>query len=431
MTEKQNNVDDSQIKDFLRSKKVLVFDQSASSRKALFDAMKVLGCQSSNLFHANKLENAAAIVKAEKPEIIISEYEIHGQFGLVLLEFAKNFVEEIVFILATTTASEASVAEAAEEDVDGYIVKPFIGDKLQGYLRRALVNKISPPPYIAKINDGKAAFEEKNVDEARTIFEEALKLGEKPSLAHYYLGQVEETVELSDKSLDHYDAGLEFIPNHYKCMVAKFEYLDKAKRPAEAYTAVQDMLMYYPITPQRLGRIIYLAIQTKHFSDVLEYYRVYQDLDHKPEKLQVIVKAALFTCGKFLMKRQEYDEACQQFEKSVLCSKRNPELIGRCVEEMLKAKQAKHADKLLKLFSQQDIITSKYKQLEFRVECFRLTKPAILRLGVRMIEDEEADLYVFQKVISLLEEDGAERLIKKYKDMGNRIYPDHIELPED
>ena len=256
-------------------------------------------------------------------------------------------------------------------------------------------------------------------------------MGEKPSLAHYYLGQVEETVELSDKSLDHYDAGLEFIPNHYKCMVAKFEYLDKAKRPAEAYTAVQDMLMYYPITPQRLGRIIYLAIQTKHFSDVLEYYRVYQDLDHKPEKLQVIVKAALFTCGKFLMKRQEYDEACQQFEKSVLCSKRNPELIGRCVEEMLKAKQAKHADKLLKLFSQQDIITSKYKQVEFRVECFRLTKPAILRLGVRMIEDEEADLYVFQKVISLLEEDGAERLIKKYKDMGNRIYPDHIELPED
>jgi Tfp pilus assembly protein PilF len=174
-----------------------------------------------------------------------------------------------------------------------------------------------------------------------------------------------------------------------------------------------------------------LAIQTKHFSDVLEYYNVYQDLDHKPEKLQVIVNAALFTCGKFLMKQDQFDKAYQQFEKAVLCSKRNPELLAKCIDEMLKAKQSHLAEKLLKLFSQQDIITPKYKQLEFKVECFRLTKPAILRLGVRMIEDEEADLYVFQTVIRLLEEEGSDRLIKKYKDMGNRLYPDHISLPED
>ena len=119
--------------------------------------------------------------------------------------------------------------------------------------------------------------------------------------------------------MEHYEQGLEFVPNHYKCLVAKFEYYDKVKDPQKAYATVRELLTYYPITPQRLGCIIYLKIRTNNFDDVLDYYEA-QGLGLLPKNSND-QKAAMFTRGKYLLTQSRLKSAYQQFESAILVAK--------------------------------------------------------------------------------------------------------------
>jgi hypothetical protein len=228
-----------------------------------------------------------------------------------------------------------------------------------------------------------------------------------------------------EQALDLYDAGLEHMPIHYKCMTAKFEVLDTMKRPAEAYRVVKDLLKHYPATPKRLGRMIYLAMLTKHFTDVEQYYEIYQRLDNRTEKLQVIVRAALFTTGKFLLQEKQYSRAVELFEKAVLCSKRDLQLILKSIEELIKFKQVGGAEHILNLISQESLENPVAKQAEFRVVVTNaLDRAAVIRFGTELIEAGEADIFVFETVIQYLKLDGSARIAEKYISMGTKLFPE-------
>lgn len=416
-------VSDEKLGQFLSAIKVLIFDGSNSSKNMIATVLKEMGMPIRNILSAKSYESAREIIKTEKPQMCVSEYEVRGRYGLELLYELKEIVPEPIFVLATSTASETSVAEAAEEDVDAYIVKPFMAEQLRHYLRQAVEYRIDPPPYIAKIKQGKKAFDSNNIEEAKRFFFEASTIGEKPSLALFYLGQLNEREKQLELALDLYETGLEHMPIHYKCMTAKFQAFDTLKRPEEAYNVVKEILKHYPVTPQRLGRMIYLAMITRHFTDVEQYYDIYQKLENRTEKLQVIVRAALFTTGKYLLQEKQYQRAVSLFEKSVLCSKRDLQMILKSIEELLKVNQAGGAEHILNLISQDDLERPEAKQAEYRLVVHNADRNAAIRMGIDMIENNEADLYVFDTVIHFLKLDGSERIAEKYIEMKAKAFP--------
>lgn len=426
MAEKRRRsfVTDETLKSYLESIHAFIFESSNSAKNMITAALRELGMPIGNIHFSKSYDSAIDIIKSERPTLFISEYEVRGRYGLELLEDIKKIVDEPIFILATSTASETSVAEAAEEDVDAYIVKPFMSEQLLHYLRQAVEYRIDPPPYIAKIKEGKSAIEMDNLDVAKRVFFEASTIGERPSLALYYLGQINEKEEHIADALDLYDSGLEYIPLHYKCMTAKFEALDVLKRPQEAYEVVQEILKYYPVTPQRLGRMIYLAMITKHFTDVEEYFEIYQRLESRTDKLQVIVKAALFTTGKYLLQAKEFERAKNMFEKAVLCSKRDNQVILKSIEELLRAKQVESAEEIYKLVAQDNQNSAGAKQAGFRILAQISSRQDLVKEGSQLIENKEADEFVFQKVVEALMLEGSDRMAKKYANMGLDQFPE-------
>jgi two-component system chemotaxis response regulator CheY len=163
-------VSDENLTRFLESIKVVIFDSSNSSKNMIIAAFKDMGMPIRNILPTKSYESAREIIRTEKPQMCVSEYEVRGRYGLDLLYELKEFIPEPIFVLATSTASETSIAEAAEEDVDAYIVKPFMGDHLSHYLRQAIEYRIDPPPYIAKIKLGKKAFDSNDVATAKRLF---------------------------------------------------------------------------------------------------------------------------------------------------------------------------------------------------------------------------------------------------------------------
>lgn len=387
-------------------------------------ALRDLGMPIHNILFSKSYSSAIEISKSEKPKLFISEYEIRGRYGLELLEEIKQFIEEPIFILATSTASETSVAEAAEEDVDAYIVKPYMGNQLRLYIRRAIEYRIDPPPYICKIQDGRKLMETEKFDDAKRAFFEASTIGEKPSLALYYLGQINEHESDPDLALEMYNSGLEYIPIHYKCLSAKFQTLDNLKRPKEAYAVVKKIMQHYPVTPQKLGRMIYLAMITKHFTDVESYYDIYMRLENRTDKLRFIVKTALFTAGKFLVQEKEFQRAYSLFEKSILCSKRNPEIILNSIQQLINVNQIQLAEGILNLSSQDDLENPQIRIAEFLFIKSQGDRSQTIQAGTELIQDGIADYEVFDTVIQYLKLEGSERQSGKYLNMGLSKFPD-------
>ena len=140
--------------------------------------------------------------------------------------------------MVTANSTESAVAEAAEEDVDSYILKPFTTEKLKIYVLRAAERKFRPDPYRKTIQDGKALLKSGDPGRAADLFTRAAGLHQKPALAHYYHGQAKVKQIQYDPAEKSYRTGLTFNQLHYRCLTGLFDLLDMIGKHQAAYEIV-------------------------------------------------------------------------------------------------------------------------------------------------------------------------------------------------
>ena len=113
---------------FLEKKFILLVDPSTSYRKIIIDSLRHLGCPKKNILYCGTYEKAEVLINEKQPEIIISEYEFMQQKnGLELKKIQTDALgdDNNIFIIITTESSNLCVVEAAEEEVDSYMLKPL------------------------------------------------------------------------------------------------------------------------------------------------------------------------------------------------------------------------------------------------------------------------------------------------------------------
>ena len=127
--------------------------------------------------------------------------------------------------MITKASSDSAVAEAAEEQLDAYIVKPFSAFDLEKRLMEVIKRKMQPSTYIQKIREGKDLVKNKQFVEARPVFSDAKKLSSKPTLACFYLGDC--FLELKDftNARKEFSEGRSHNELHYKCLTGEFDCL--------------------------------------------------------------------------------------------------------------------------------------------------------------------------------------------------------------
>lgn len=220
------------LKKYLSTNKILIADGSKMSRDAVFRIICELGAHALNVNRVETYEEAFNDIKDRKPSIVLSEFDLGKRTGLELMQSLREQVpdsKKSLFVLITGNASQSTVAQAAEEDVDTFVLKPFSATSLRAILVKAIILKISPPGYLKEIEKGKTLLFETKLDEAKAAFDAAVALDPKPALAHFYLGQVELMREALDKASGSYKKGLDCNKIHYKCLVGLYELLMKQK----------------------------------------------------------------------------------------------------------------------------------------------------------------------------------------------------------
>lgn len=110
--------------------KVLVVDDFATMRRIVKNILTQLGYK--NVIEADDGSTALEIIKKEKIDLIISDWNMPKMTGLDFLKAVRANAETsaIPFIMVTAEAQQDNIIMAVKAKVSQYIVKPFTAETL-------------------------------------------------------------------------------------------------------------------------------------------------------------------------------------------------------------------------------------------------------------------------------------------------------------
>lgn len=379
---------------YVADKKILIADVSQSIRSSLSKVLTELGAKPHNVFLASNFNEALEQIRTQAPEIVVSDYNLERHFGLELIPAQREVrpnLEDRLFVLVTGNAAESVVAEAAEEDVDSYILKPFSGASIRYYLVRAGLNKAIPSGYRAELIRGRQQFYSKQYEEALQTFTAAMDLDETPSLACYYMGQSYDKLEKPDHSEQSYKNGLIFNEIHYKCSIALFDFYAVRGRSADAYSVMKKIARHFPISPQRLSKTIELAVRTQNFDDIAHYYSMFSGLDERREELRKCVCAALVVGAMFRLRHGQNAVALDLLQKAASTASGSPAVLREIVQMLVSFNLAEPAAAFLKRFPPETQTESDYLCADFAVLDLTGKIEVIIVRGRKLLRDGVQD----------------------------------------
>jgi len=114
---------------------ILVVDDDAMVKSVLVEYLKAMGL--TQIFAAKSSEHALKLIQDPKTaiDLIISDWEMPDVTGLTLLKAVRNHPERLAtpFIMVTSQRSmeRFKITQAAQWQVDAYIIKPFRQEALR------------------------------------------------------------------------------------------------------------------------------------------------------------------------------------------------------------------------------------------------------------------------------------------------------------
>ena len=113
-----------------KNMKILVVDDFATMRRIIKNILTQL--EYKNLVEADDGTTALDILKKEKVDLIISDWNMPKMTGIDLLKAirADASTANIPFIMVTAEAQQDNIILAVKAKVSQYIVKPFTADTL-------------------------------------------------------------------------------------------------------------------------------------------------------------------------------------------------------------------------------------------------------------------------------------------------------------
>ena len=117
--------------------RVLIVDDDAVTRQMILDFLAEHGFESAGFDNAKE---ALESIKAHRPQLIISDWEMPGMDGLELCREVRalNLGSHMHFIMLTVHASKAELSQAFDAGVDDFLAKPFDEVELMARLRSGL-----------------------------------------------------------------------------------------------------------------------------------------------------------------------------------------------------------------------------------------------------------------------------------------------------
>lgn len=416
------------VQEYLSNYAVLVVDKNSSSRSRLLKVMVDLGTKRNMIHTAGTMAEATEIIKAQKIGLVLSDYAVGGGSGfdlfkLVREQFSDN--KNLCLVLVTSNISQTAVAKAAEEDVDSFIIKPYTLQSIQENLLTTISTKIKPSPYILKIEKGKEMMGASDYVAACKIFEEAIPMHSRPSLAMFYLGQAQYMMAEKEQAKTKYNKGLSFNSIHFKCLLGLFDVFMKDNKHEEAYQVVKKIAKYFPANPERLAQIIRLAIITKNYEDIETYYELFTQLDERDTHMINYVGAGLFVAGKWYLLEGRAPLALQVFEKIAVSCAEFTKFLRAIVTILVEHGKNEEASRFMNRFQAGSLEAEDYLVSDYliKVSTPGVDPSMIISKGLDLYNRNIRDYLCLRYLVETMEKQGHADKAVKYAEEMEKLTP--------
>ena len=120
---------------------ILVVDDFETMRRMIRDILKQLGYE--NIHEAENGADALGVLKKEKIQFIISDWNMPQMSGIELLKTVRATEEwkDLPFLMITAESQKEKIIEAVKYKVSNYIIKPFTPEALMEKINKIFEGK--------------------------------------------------------------------------------------------------------------------------------------------------------------------------------------------------------------------------------------------------------------------------------------------------
>ena len=392
------------LQEYLSSNSVLIVDSVSSARVSLAATLSRLGAVRQKMSLVGSVAEARQEIKKLKPKVVFTDFMIGAESGLDLIQdqkalYTKEELKNVTFVLVTSNASQSTVARAAEEDVDTFIIKPYNMDTLRNALANTVQMKLHPSRYLELIEAGKEELFKSNFDKAIDIFDEAMGEHEQPTLACFYAGQAEFMKSAIAGAEQKYSQGLSYNKIHYKCLVGLYDLLMSQKKYHEAYDIIRRLAQYFPANPKRLASVLRLAILTENFDDMESYYRVFLKVGERTDELVKYMCSALVVTGKHYLRKKIRSRAIELFDSAAISGGGRTNFLAYIIETLVDFKMREPAEKYLERLGKIDTSGPDYMVSKFLISTLFEDLIGSIQMGRNLVRDGHVTPAVYEKLI--------------------------------
>jgi two-component system, chemotaxis family, chemotaxis protein CheY len=112
---------------------VLVVDDSSSIRAIIKKIIKVSGFDVDTFFEASDGQDALAVMREKKVDVVLTDINMPNMNGLQLIARMKcqENLSAIPVVVVSTEGSEKKMDEAMSLGAAGYVTKPFVPEEIK------------------------------------------------------------------------------------------------------------------------------------------------------------------------------------------------------------------------------------------------------------------------------------------------------------
>lgn len=415
--------------DFLTQKKVLLLCEGPFTKAAIKRAFVSKGARPENIHTAKTIEEAYTMMQQQVFEVVVADYQFQNHYGLELAETHRAYPipnSEKIFMIIANSGEAQAVADAADEEIDAYAIKPFVESDLVARIEKIISHKVKPSEKSKILTQAKVFIQEGNLLKARQLLITSVNYVDAPAILFYTLGKMDEDEGKLESALGYYFRGLEFSPDHYKCLSGYFLALYKLGKKTAALETLTKITAKYPVSPEVLKYGFCVVIESYKFEEVERYYQIYINLLRKPDDLKVVVSASLLAAGKMILRKRPelVEQAHDYFTKGAVISGRDENYLCSIIKELIKEKQTEKINRyfdMIEAEGERKQITLPLRLKQYLIE--GRDSITILNLGKEILNEGFANENICFDLLDFAKKTGSENRVYEIATRATALFP--------
>ncbi len=192
--------------------RLLIVDDMTNMRRTIKNMLKHIGYE--YLIEAENGDAALKKMKSENINFVICDWNMPVVSGIEFLRKVRDDekLKNIPFLMVTAEVEASQMVQAAETEVDGYIIKPFVAKTLEEKIDQIMEKRTNPTTMDRLIIKADKCAESGKYNDAIFLYEEALKLNPKSARIRHAIGQIYEKIGMDEKAFIYYEEAVKNNP---------------------------------------------------------------------------------------------------------------------------------------------------------------------------------------------------------------------------